>query len=228
VKRKIGDYDRNAIECAVSLCEAHEGTSIVLTAGTDEARTSLKDALSRGADSAVFIHDEVLESADSTATARVIAKALGSIDPVDLVVCGEGSSDEYAQQVGPRLAQLLGIPVITSVNKIDLSADVVRCERKLEDGIEVVEVPLPAVVAVLPDLGDPRIPGLKQILGASKKPVQEFSAADLGLSAQDLAPKMQRVAVVGATSTRRNVTLTGTAAEVVASLVEVLKQEELV
>jgi electron transfer flavoprotein beta subunit len=227
-KRKISEYDRNAIECAVSLAEALGGTAAVVTAGTAAAQPSLKDALSRGPESAAFVQDEAIGTTDSAGVSRVLAAAIKSLGQVDLVVCGEGSSDNYSRQVGPRVGQLLGIPVVTCVNKIGIEGDVARCERKLDDGVEVVEVSLPALVSVLPDLNVPRIPGLKQILAASKKPVQRFSIIDLALTVDDIAPKSQRVEMVGVTSSRRNVKLTGRAAEITAAILEVLKQEELV
>jgi electron transfer flavoprotein beta subunit len=227
-KRKISDYDRNAIECAVSFAEGLGASSHVLTAGTSEAKSTLKDALSRGPDSAFFFQDDAMGDADSAVVARVLAGALKLIGEVDLVVCGEGSSDNYAQQVGPRVGQLLGIPIVTCVTHMTIEDGVARCERNLEDGVEVVEVSLPALVTVLPSMNAPRLPGLKQILAASKKPVQNLTVTDLGLSGEDLVPRLRRVEMLGASSTRRNVKLTGSAGEVVAQLLQVLKQEELI
>jgi electron transfer flavoprotein beta subunit len=227
-RRKISDYDRNAIECAVSLAEELGASSHLLTAGTGEARSTLKDALSRGPDSAYFFADDAMAVADSSVAARVLASALKVIGDVDLVVCGEGSSDNYAQQVGPRLGQLLGLPVVTCVMQMSVKDGVARCERNLDDGVEVVEVSLPAVVTVLPSLNAPRLAGLKQIVAASKKPVQDLNMTDLGLGVDDLAPRLKRLDMSGTTSTRRNITLTGNAAEIVAEIVKVFEQEELI
>ena len=227
-RRKISDYDRNAIECGVSLAEELGATSLLLTAGTGEARSTLKDALSRGPDSALFFFDDAMAAADSAVVARVLASALRVIGEVDLVVCGEGSSDNYAQQVGPRVGQLLGIPVVTCVTQMSIKDGVARCERNLDDGVEVVEVSLPALVTVLPSLNVPRLPGLKQIVAASKKPVRDLTASDLGLTVDDFAPRLRRVEMSGTVSTRRNVTLTGSAAEIVEKIVKVFEEEELV
>jgi electron transfer flavoprotein beta subunit len=227
-KRKISDYDRNAIECAVSFAEELGATSHVLTAGTSDAKSTLKDALSRGPDSAFIFQDEAMALADSAVVSHVLASALKAIGEVDLVVCGEGSGDDYAQQVGPRVGQLLGMPVVTCVTQMTIAQGVARCERNLDDGVEVVEVSLPALVTVVPSLNVPRLPGLKQILAASKKPVQDFNVTDLGLSTEDLVPRLRRLEMVGASSTRRNVKLTGSAGEIVAQILQVFKQEELI
>jgi electron transfer flavoprotein beta subunit len=120
------------------------------------------------------------------------------------------------------------MPVVTCVTQMNIEDAVARCERSLDDGVEVVEVSLPAVVTVLSSMNAPRLPGLKQILAASKKPVQDLSMSDVALSPADLLPRLRRVEMVGASSTRRNEKLTGSAAEMVAQLMEVLKQEELI
>lgn len=226
-KNKISEYDRNAIECGMKLVEELGGEVIALTAGTANAKNSLKDALSRGPAQAVFVNDALLAQADSAVTAKVLAAAVRQIGEYDLIVCGEGSSDEYSQQVGIRLATLLGIPVITFVNKVEVKDGVLRAERKLDEGVEVVEVKLPAVVAVLPDINTPRIPSLKQILAAAKKPVREVSIADLGLDKSQVEPKVRRQNVLGAVMERKRIRLQGEIANIVGQTVEVLKKEGL-
>lgn len=226
-KSKISEYDKNAIECAVQLVEKFGGEVVALTAGTANAKNSLKDALSRGPEEAVFINDPIMEQADSFVTAKVLAMAINKIGEYDLIICGEGSSDNYGQQVGPRIAQLLGLPVVTYVNKVTNVNGSLRVERKLEEGIEVVEVTLPAVITVLPDINTPRIPSLKQILAASKKKVEEWTTQSLGFTAKDLEPKMNRTKIVGAVTERKNIKLQGEVSEVVAQVVDVLKKEGL-
>jgi len=226
-KNKISEYDRNAIECGVQLAEAQGGEVIALTAGTADVKGSLKDTLSRGPAQAVYVQDELMAKTDAAATAKVLAAAVKQIAEYDLIICGEGSSDEYSQQVGIRLAQNLGIPVITFVNKVQVEGSVLHAERKLDEGIEVVEVPLPALVTVLPDVNTPRIPSLKQILAASKKPVRELSMTDLGIDAASLEPKVQRQSVLGAVMERKRIRLEGETADIVAQTLDVLKKEGL-
>jgi len=226
-KNKISEYDRNAIECGVNLVEEAGGEVIALTAGTADAKKSLKDALSRGPVQGVFVKDELMAQADASVTAKVLAAAVRQIEAVDLVICGEGSSDGYSQQVGIRLAQHLGIPVITFVNKVSVENGILRAERKLEEGIEVVEVALPAVLTVLPDINKPRIPSLKQILGASKKPVKEISVADLGLEPAAAEPRVQRTELLGTVMNRKHIRFEGETADLVAQVLEVLNKEGL-
>lgn len=224
-KNKISEYDRNAIECGVQLTEQVGGEVVALTAGTANAKNSLKDALSRGPAQAVWVKDESMSQADSSATAKILAGAVRKIGEYDLIVCGEGSSDEYAQQVGIRMGQLLDVPVVTFVNKVEVKDRVLRAERKLEEGIEVVEVKLPVLITVLPDVNTPRIPSLKQILAAAKKPAQELSLADCGVSA--IESKTNRKSVLGAVMERKQIRVQGEAAEMVQQMVDVLKKEGL-
>ena len=119
--------------------------------------------------------DPALEDADAFQTASVLAAALRKID-FDLVVCGEGSADRYSQQVGLLVGALLGLPVVNAATKITAKDGALEVERTLEDAVEVVEVPLPAVVSVAPDIALPRIPGMKDILAAGKKPMNVAGA----------------------------------------------------
>lgn len=226
-KKKISEYDRNALECGVKLIEEHGGEVVALTAGTADAKNSLKDALSRGPSEAFFVKDEIMKEVDPGTSAKILAAAAQQIGAFDLIVCGIGSSDGYSQQVGIRLAQHLDIPVVTFVNKVSVVSGVLRAERKLDEGIEVVEVNLPAVITVLPDLNTPRIPSLKQILGAAKKPVKEVSIAELGMDSEALRSKVRRQNVQGAIMERKRIRFTGDADAIVAQAVDVLKKEGL-
>lgn len=227
-KSKISEYDRNAIECGVQLVEAAGGEVIALTAGTPDTKSSLKDALSRGPAEVMFVNDPAMAQADTYVTAKVLAAAVKQINPYDLIVCGEGSSDGYSQQVGIRLAQLLGIPVITFVNKVEVNGNVLVAERKLDEGIEVVEVNLPALVTVLPDVNQPRIPSLKQILAAAKKPVKETNFQQLGVQAPDTQPKVVRKSVLGAVVERKRVRVEGDPENVATQALEILKKEGVI
>jgi electron transfer flavoprotein beta subunit len=180
VDYKISDYDRNAIEEAVRLKATHGGSVIAVTAGTPETTKGVKDALSRGADQACFITDAVFGNLEPSQTAAILAEVIRTrVVNYDLIICGEGSSDLYAQQVGPRLAEHLGIPCISFVQKIDIKEGQVLAERRVEEGIEVIAAPLPAVVTVLPEINVPRIPGVKDTLMASKKPVMTVGKEEL-------------------------------------------------
>jgi electron transfer flavoprotein beta subunit len=212
VGRKISEYDRNAIEAAVQVVEQHGGSVTTLSLGTADVKPSAKDVLSRGPERALLVLDPALAGADSHTTALGLAGAVKQAGACDLIVCGEGSGDVYAQQVGPRLAELLDIPCITFVNKLTVTATGVVAERKLEDGVEVVEAAFPVLVTVLPDMNKPRIPGLKQVMAAGKKEVKVADAAAVGLGAAEIADRLDTRALKAPASHRKQVKVT-TAAE---------------
>jgi electron transfer flavoprotein beta subunit len=204
-KGKISDFDRNAIEEATRIVEKQGGAVEALTYGTSAVKQSLKDLLSRGPGKAYWIADASAEHADASVTANVLAAAIRKLGQYDLILCGEGSSDLFNQQTAPRIAALLGLPCLSFVQKLTVEGDTVQATRKLEDSTEVVTVKGPVVISVLSEINKPRIPTLKQVLGAAKKPNEEIKAADLGLKAEDLQPKAVRQSVKGFVMQRKNV-----------------------
>jgi len=178
---KIGQYDQSAIEAGVQIAENVGGKVLALSIGNKTLDSSKlrKSALSRGPGKLYLVVDENLEGADSFQTAQVLAKAVAKIGKFDLVICGEGSSDLYAQQVGIQLGELLGVATINAVSKIVPDGDKIIVERTLEEEVEVLEVTLPAVISVTSDINLPRIPSLKEILAAGKKNVTTWSLADI-------------------------------------------------
>lgn len=181
----IGSFDLQAIEAGVQLIEAHGGTSTVLSIGPQRINNSKlrKDLLSRGPGEMVLVVDDRLIDADTAMTARVLAAAIQKMGGVDLVLTGEGSADFYFQQTGLQLGELLGWPVFNAVSRVEVTAVGLRIERSLEDETEVLEIPLPAVLAVTTDINTPRLPNMKEILMAGKKPVQEWTLNDLEFQA---------------------------------------------
>jgi electron transfer flavoprotein beta subunit len=181
---KIGQYDLVAVEAGAQLAETQGGTLTALSVGPKELENSKarKAILSRGPKDLVVVMDEALLDADTHLTAQTLAAAIRTRGDCDLVLCGEGSADLYAQQVGAQLGQLLGWPTINSVGKITPAGNSLVVERVLEDEVEVLEVPLPAVISVTTDINLPRIPGMKDILAAGKKPVTEWTLAKVGIA----------------------------------------------
>lgn len=179
---KIGQYDLNAVEAAVQLAAATGGTVSALSIGGKQLENSKlrKNILSRGPKDLFLVVEESLADADTYQTAAVLAAAIKKMGNVDVVLCGEGSSDLYAQQVGPQLGQILGATTLNAVSKITANGDKLVVERALEDEVEVLEISLPAVLSVTTDINQPRIPGMKDILDAGKKPVTQWSPADIG------------------------------------------------
>lgn len=178
---KISPYDLNAIECAMQLA-GDGGEVVALSAGTgkwlDNSKIR-KDILSRGPASLELVMDDALENALPDVTAGVLAAALRKTG-FDLVLCGEGSGDLYAQQVGLLLGEKLGVACINAVQSVSVSGESLIVERALEDETEVLEMPLPAVLSLTSDINVPKIPTMKAILAAGKKPSSSQDCAALG------------------------------------------------
>lgn len=178
---KFGLYDLNAVEAGKQMIEAAGGQLTGLCAGGKILENSKlrKDILSRGLDDLYVVIDETLEQADTYQSAKTLAAAIRKMGDFDLVLCGAGSSDLYAQEVGNQLGELLGVPVVNAVNKITPQGDKVIVERILENAVQVLEISLPAVLSVTSEINVPRIAGMKDIIAANKKPVTQFTLSEI-------------------------------------------------
>jgi electron transfer flavoprotein beta subunit len=187
----MNGYDANALEAALRLKEAHGGTVVALSLGSAAARDVLKRAIAIGADSAVLVEAEAPDEADSWLTASALAAAIRRIGaeggPVDLVLCGRQASDSDAGQVPFGIAELLDLPSVGPVQRLEWIDGKVRAERMVEDGHQVVEVAPPALLTVSSEIGEPRYPPLRGVMMAGRAQIPSWSLADLGLSG--LAPK---------------------------------------
>ena len=178
-KNTVSAYDLNAIEAAAQLAAANEGSNVVAVTvgGADIDDSKLKkNVLARGVDELYMTADDACKGLDARATAVALAELVSKVGDFDVVLCGDGSADNYAQQVDVQLAAKLGLPVVNAATKITAKDGALEVERTLEDAVEVVEVPLPCVVSVAPDIALPRIPGMKDILAAGKKPMNVAGA----------------------------------------------------
>jgi electron transfer flavoprotein beta subunit len=182
---KFGDFDKNALEAAVRIKEADQTSKVTVVAGgSAKLKDTVKEALAMGADEAILLVDPAFEGADSGGSARLLATALQKLGDVELVLLGEGSADEYSGEIPARLAELLGLPLVTYVRELEvLQGGGIRATQDLEDELEVVEAGLPAVVGVTSEVNEPRLPSLTAILKAAKKPVRQWTAGDLGATA---------------------------------------------
>ena len=229
-KGKVNEYDRNGLEVGVQIKAASGCDVIGITCGV-KTEPSTKDALSRGPDSVNYLDDAIMAEADSRTTSKVLAAMVKQIGDVDVVICSEGSSDEYAQQTGARIAALLGWPSVTCVSGVEVSGDTLKLSRKMDDGVEYVEVAAPAVITVVPDVNDPPIPSVKQILGAKKKPAQAVTLADIGLSADACKPQLSTVSVLAPVVERKciRINVDGmSAADAAAKLVKQLEADGVI
>jgi electron transfer flavoprotein beta subunit len=182
----LSSLDAFAIETGLALKDAAKGKVTVVTLGRPAAETSLRDALSLGADEAVLLCDAAFENLDSFGTAMVLAKVLAPL-PHDVVVCGQKADDTQAGMTAAYLAQLLGLPMARNVVKAATQKDGLRMTRKLEKGNrEIVECGLPALLMVEAGETAPRHATIKGVLAARKAVIRKLGAADLGLSIEDL------------------------------------------
>jgi electron transfer flavoprotein beta subunit len=171
----MSPFDEQAIEAALRLRDKGAQCRITaVTFGPAETQRALKKALSMGADDAVHVSNAGLESADSVATAHVLHAAIRQMGEVDLVLAGRQAADWDAGIVGCGLAELLGVPVVTFAKSLQLEDGKVVVERVLDDGFETVEAPLPCVVTISNELGEPRKASLRETMRAAKKPTQNL------------------------------------------------------
>jgi len=183
----MSPFDEQAVEAALRIRDAGgEARITVMTLGLDSARAVLKHGLAMGADDGVLLGDAAFQQGDAYSTARVLAAALGKLGDCDLVLTGRQAADWDAGIVGCGIAELLQLPVITFARDVKVIADAVHVERVVENGFDVVEVPLPAVVTVSNELGAARAPSLRETMRAARKPVATWSVTDLGLEPHDV------------------------------------------
>ena len=181
----INPYDEYAIEEALKLREEHGGEVTVVTIGEDEVEKELRTALAMGADKAVLIENE---EGDPFSTSTILATFLKDKD-ADIILAGNVTVDGSSGQVGPRLAEELGITAVTTITKLTIDGDKARIERDDEGDIEIVEAQLPLLVTCQQGLNEPRYPSLPGIMKAKKKPLETLELDDLDLDEDDVEAK---------------------------------------
>ena len=223
---KISQYDLNALEAAAQIAEAVPDSTVTALAigGKKYLENSKirKNILSRGPDSLAVVVDDGLAASLSDRTADVLAGAARKLG-FDIILCGEGSGDLYAQQVGLLLGEKLGVPCINAVSKIETGVASVTVERSLEDEVQVLELPLPAVLCLTSDINVPRIPSMKSILAAGKKTVTVMSLADIEAVSGATLSTMTSILAPEQVN-RLNIIIEGDTDEHIASFVENLRK----
>ncbi len=186
VPYRFGDLDRGVVEASVRLKEAYGGELEVLTFGPPGALGPMKELLAMGADEATLVDDPYGGSADAAIVARALEAAVRKRGPFDLVMCGFASDDGYSQQTGPRLAAHLGMPFVSYATELSIDGDRVMADRDLDDVVQKVVAPLPAVVSVAEEAFVPRSVTLLQVMKAQKKPVNRWDISHLDLVRGDV------------------------------------------
>jgi len=183
----LDEINERAVEAALQLKEAHDGSEVtVLTMGPDRATDAIRKALSMGADKAVHLSDEALAGSCAVQTARALAKAIGTVEGVDLVVAGNEASDGRAAAVPAMVADVLGLPALTHAREITVDGSSITVKRETDDGVTTLTAQLPAVVSVGEKINEPRYPSFKGIMAAKKKPVSTIGLADAGIDASEV------------------------------------------
>ena len=188
----INGFDLNAVEAAVQIKESTgQDTEItVISVGQGFALDVMKKALAMGADKLVLVDDAGSAGLDASGTAKVLKAAIEKSGPFDLILCGRQASDWDQSHVPLLIAEEMALPCVTVARKVDVDGPKARIERVLSDGYQVIETPLPALVTVSNELGEPRYPTLRGIMAAGRKQPEKHTIADLGISPDDLKPKL--------------------------------------
>ncbi|MDP9118606.1 MAG: electron transfer flavoprotein subunit beta/FixA family protein, partial [Actinomycetota bacterium] len=181
----INYIDEFAIEEGLRLKEAHGGEVTNLTVGPERATESIRKALSMGADKAVHVSDEALHGSDSIQTAKVIAKALGTIE-WDVAIAGSEATDSRMAIVPALVAEVLGVAQLSQARKVTVDGSTITIERVTDTGYESVQGSTPAVISVVEKINDPRYPSFKGIMAAKSKPITALALGDLGLEGTDV------------------------------------------
>jgi electron transfer flavoprotein beta subunit len=177
----ISPFDENAVEAALRIKDVQGGKITALSLGVNLLRDVVKKPLSMGADELILLDDEAFADGDSWSTAYALAMAIKKMGDYDLIFCGRQAADFYAGEVGSGIAAILGLPVVTIAKKIDITDGKAKVERVTADGYEVIEVPLPALITVSNELGEPRYPTIKGIMVAKKKEPIIWKPTDIGV-----------------------------------------------
>ncbi|MFC1480996.1 electron transfer flavoprotein subunit beta/FixA family protein [Candidatus Neomarinimicrobiota bacterium] len=219
------ESDNYALEEGLLLKEQHGGEVVVCTVGPERSTQVLKDALSKGADRAVFLNDPTFADVDIHGLATVISKSLAG-ENFDLVLTGLQADDTGEAELGLMLAEALGLPHITMVVHTDLSGNTIKVRQELESGwFQEAETELPVLLTIQSGINKPRYASLRGIMGMKSKEIKQLGAADLGISAADL-PRHQNIhKVYIPVKTKETTFIEGSAEEIAASLVQKLADE---
>jgi electron transfer flavoprotein beta subunit len=192
----IDPYGEYAVEAALRIKDAGGGKVTALSLGVNLLREVVKKPLSMGADELILLEDEAFVDGDSWSTAYALAMAIRKIGEYDLILCGREASDTNDGGTGAGIAEILGLPSVTLARKLEVADGRARVERVNPDGYEVIEVPLPAVITVSNEVGEPRYPTIKGIMAAKKIEPAVWKPADIGVEPSRIGAAGRRARVL--------------------------------
>ncbi len=228
----INPYDRYAIEEALRLREKHGGKVTAVTMGPPQAVEALKEAVSLGVDDVVLLSDRAFAGADTWATSYALSRGIRKIGNFDLVIAGKQAIDGDTAQVGPETADMLGIPFVAYIRKIEqVDGGKMVAERLMDEGYDVVETSLPALITVVKEINEPRVPSLKGKMKAKSLKVTAWSAADIGADENKIGLRgspTQVVRIFPPSPRGQREILSGNVEEQVANLAKKLKEQSLI
>lgn len=229
VKSIINPFDMYAIEEGIRLKEKFGGKTIAISMGPPQAEAALREALSMGIDEGILVCDRAFAGSDTWATSYTLASAIRKIGEFDLVLCGKQASDGDTAQVGPGISVHLDIPQVTYVKKIEeVKERRMRVERMTEEGFEIIETPLPALLTVVKEINEPRLPSLKGMIRAKSAKIIVWTQKELNLDPQSIGlsgSPTQVIKIFTPPSRTCGQRLIGETEEIVEKLTELLRPE---
>ncbi|MBX3045524.1 MAG: electron transfer flavoprotein subunit beta/FixA family protein [Anaerolineales bacterium] len=224
----INPWDEYAVEAALQLAEKHNGEVAAISMGSEDAKEALKHALAMGAGSATLISDAALADADAAAAAKVFAAAVQKLGGVDLAIFGKQAIDSDTGLAPAMTARVLGWPALTmlaAIPALDPGAKTIQVERAIEEGRQVVEGKLPAVLSIVKDYAEPRYPSFMGIRKASKAEIPVWSLADLGISAPESKVRWTEISAPPAREVTSEMVTGANADEIAAKLADLIIAE---
>lgn len=223
----INPYDEYAVEEGIKLKEEHGGEVTILTVGPERVEASMRKALAMGADKGVWINTEDFDGElDEHSIAKIIKATIEEQElEFDIILAGAMAVDDGSAQVGPRLAELLNIPHISTITKLTVDGENVVVEKDVEGDMEVIESKLPILVTAQQGLNEPRYPSLQGIMKAKKKPLEEVEVDDLELDEDEIEAKTQVLEIYLPPKKNAGKILQGELADQVTELVQLLRNE---
>ncbi len=232
IKNVINPFDSYALEEGVRLREKLGGKVTAVSMGPPQAAEMLREAISLGADEAVLLSDGAFAGADTWATAYTLAAAIKKLGRVELIICGRQSTDGDTAQVGPEMAEILGFPFLAYVGQIEqINVNHITVKRLTDEGHEIIESPLPALITVTKEINIPRLPSLRGLMKAKNAAIPTWTCADLQLEPArvGLSGSFTRVVRIYAPQrTTRAEMIAGEAETQVTSLMDKLKAAKLI